>query len=186
MQFLVLSHPFQRLCRCVASFVPLSAPHHHNFKTQARAVILSLISFRAYTSFTQSFLPLRTPQKAPARQKTPPPLRFQTECPRALNHPPQQPKQFFGLLLCHPLVPLATARASHCGRQVSFSTPLRKLPTCLRSAQGCITCVVSSATSAPSPPATQYSGLQLNIIMPLNNPNLVKAVKDTIIMSLCR
>ena len=174
------------MCRCVASFVPLSAPHHHNFKTQARAVILSLISFRAYTSFTQSFLPLRKPQKAPARQKTPPPLRFQTECPRALNHPPQQPKQFFGLLLCHPLVPLATARASHCGRQVSFSTPFRKLPTCLRSAQGCITCVVSSATSAPSPPATQYSGLQLNIIMPLNNPNLVKAVKDTIIMSLCR
>lgn len=149
--------------------------------------------------------PCENPQKHLRGKKTPPPLRFQTECPRALNHPPQQPKQFFGLLLCHPLVPLATARASHCGRQVSFSTPLRKLPTCLRSAQGCITCVVSSATSAPSPPATQYSGLQLNIIMPLNNPYLVIVVKSSptlivvtvvtaviviiflcVIMSLCR
>lgn len=65
----MLSLPFQRLCRCVASFVPLSAPHHHNFKTQARAVILSLISFRAYTSFTQSFLPLRPPPKKHLRGK---------------------------------------------------------------------------------------------------------------------
>ena len=91
----------------------------------------------------------------------------------------------FVLLLLHPLVPLATARHKLHQKILHsihhyFLVPFPPL------AQGCITCVVSSTTSAPSPPTTQYSGLLLNFIMPLNNPNLVKAVKDTTIMSLCR